>query len=96
MSSTSVGCVGEVVEHFNAMQGVMNGTLRPSKPKDCDPAWSSIMEKCWATQPSKRATFTDVADALDALVAKCDAESQQPPPSPAMLKSSLRNSDGTR
>ncbi|DBA94196.1 hypothetical protein WJX77_007431 [Trebouxia sp. C0004] len=76
--------------------GVMNGTLRPSKPKDCDPAWSSIMEKCWATQPSKRATFTDVADALDALVAKCDAESQQPPPSPAMLKSSLRNSDGVR
>ena len=56
------------------MQGVMNGTLRPSKPKDCDPAWSSIMEKCWATQPSKRATFTDVADALDALVAKCDAD----------------------
>ena len=32
------------------------------------------MEKCWATQPSKRATFTDVADALDALVAKCDAD----------------------
>jgi len=91
-----VRCVGEVDQVFNAMQGVMNGTLRPSKPKDCDPAWSSIMEKCWATQPSKRATFTDVADALDALVAKCDAESQQPPPSPAMLKSSLRNSDGVR
>lgn len=74
----------------------MNGTLRPSKPKDCDPAWSSIMEKCWATQPSKRATFTDVADALDALVAKCDADAQQPPQSPAMPKSSIKTSEAAR
>lgn len=59
-----------------ALQGVMNGTLRPSKPKDCDPAWVAVMEKCWMTQPSKRASFTDIADALDALVIKYDAEQQ--------------------
>ena len=58
--------------HINCVQGVMNGTLRPGRPADCPREWVSLMERCWATQPSRRATFTEIADALDELVVKYD------------------------
>lgn len=46
----------------------MNGTLRPGQPPDCPKEWCALMDRCWATQPSKRATFTEVADTLDEMV----------------------------
>ncbi|KAK9804337.1 hypothetical protein WJX72_008076 [[Myrmecia] bisecta] len=62
--------------------GVMNGTLRPSRPADCPNEWMSLMEACWATQPSRRPTFTQIAAALDEFVQKCDKE--KPPELPAL------------
>jgi hypothetical protein len=54
--------------------GVMNGTLRPSRPADATPEWLAVMQGCWASQPARRPTFSQVAVALDQLVAKFDKE----------------------
>lgn len=54
--------------------GVMNGTLRPTKPADAAADWLAIMQGCWASLPSRRPTFSQVAAALDHLVVKFDKE----------------------
>eukprot|EP00877_Chromochloris_zofingiensis_P012267 jgi/Chrzof1/7294/Cz02g18050.t1 len=60
--------------------GVMTGTLRPDIPKDCDPAWSSLMQDCWHGNPRLRPSFTDIISRLEAMLQRW---SQVPPPGAA-------------
>ena len=40
--------------------GVASGNLRPAKLTDAPAAWVSLMERCWATSPAARPTFSEV------------------------------------
>ncbi|KAL8149701.1 uncharacterized protein LOC141708884 [Apium graveolens] len=44
--------------------GIIKGTLRPETPAWCDPAWRSLMEKCWSTDPANRPAFSEIAKEL--------------------------------
>ncbi|TVU08309.1 hypothetical protein EJB05_41709 [Eragrostis curvula] len=44
--------------------GIVSNTLRPPVPDTCDPEWRALMEQCWATEPSERPSFTEVANRL--------------------------------
>ncbi|KAG2487029.1 hypothetical protein HYH03_014275 [Edaphochlamys debaryana] len=69
-----IWCLGE--QPYNSISladifaGVMTGTLRPGVPPDCDPDWAALMQACWHGSPRVRPSFTDIADRLDALLAK--------------------------
>ncbi|KAI4311375.1 hypothetical protein MLD38_036278 [Melastoma candidum] len=41
--------------------GIVNNNLRPPIPERCDGEWRGLMEECWAAEPSRRPTFTEVA-----------------------------------
>ncbi|GLJ06645.1 hypothetical protein SUGI_0043900 [Cryptomeria japonica] len=47
--------------------GVVRNTLRPHVPDQCDPAWRSLMEQCWSTDPNGRPSFKDIANQLRAM-----------------------------
>ncbi|XP_030474040.2 uncharacterized protein LOC115691530 [Syzygium oleosum] len=49
--------------------GILKGTLRPEIPSWCDPAWRSLMERCWSTDVNSRPSFSDVAKELRAMSA---------------------------
>eukprot|EP01018_Ginkgo_biloba_P039905 Gb_29790 [translate_table: standard] len=49
--------------------GIMNNTLRPPIPSWCDPAWRSLMERCWSFDPMERPPFSDIAKELRAVAA---------------------------
>lgn len=42
----------------------MNNTLRPNIPSYCDLEWKTLMEQCWAPNPSIRPSFTEIARRL--------------------------------
>lgn len=42
----------------------MNNTLRPQIPTWCDPEWKSLMENCWAPEPSQRPSFSEISQKL--------------------------------
>ncbi|KAF8034445.1 hypothetical protein BT93_C0680 [Corymbia citriodora subsp. variegata] len=44
--------------------GIIKGTLRPDIPSWCDPAWRSLMERCWSTDVNSRPSFSDIAKEL--------------------------------
>ncbi|XWS26959.1 hypothetical protein CRYUN_Cryun26dG0074900 [Craigia yunnanensis] len=44
--------------------GIIKGTLRPEIPSWCDPAWRSLMERCWSTDPDPRPAFSEIAKEL--------------------------------
>ncbi|KAF2317970.1 hypothetical protein GH714_041294 [Hevea brasiliensis] len=44
--------------------GIIKGTLRPEIPSWCDPAWRSLMERCWSSDPESRPAFLDIAKEL--------------------------------
>eukprot|EP01018_Ginkgo_biloba_P021368 Gb_34649 [translate_table: standard] len=46
--------------------GILNDTLRPSIPSWCEPAWRSLMERCWSSDPGQRPSFPDIAKELRA------------------------------
>lgn len=48
--------------------GVMTGTLRPSLPPGCDPAWAALMQDCWHASPRQRPSFTDIIMRLDGML----------------------------
>ncbi|XP_030549989.2 uncharacterized protein LOC115754935 isoform X2 [Rhodamnia argentea] len=48
---------------------IIKGTLRPKIPSWCDPAWRSLMERCWSTDVNSRPTFSDIAKELRAMSA---------------------------
>ncbi|GLT97536.1 hypothetical protein SLE2022_150950 [Rubroshorea leprosula] len=44
--------------------GIVNNTLRPKIPSWCDPEWKALMEKCWASDPSERPSFSEISQKL--------------------------------
>ncbi|XP_027353823.1 uncharacterized protein LOC113864388 isoform X2 [Abrus precatorius] len=51
--------------HYGAIiGGIVNNTLRPNIPSDCDPEWRTLMEQCWAPNPAARPSFTEIASRL--------------------------------
>ncbi|KAI4323233.1 hypothetical protein L6164_022855 [Bauhinia variegata] len=51
--------------HYGAIiGGIVNNTLRPTIPSYCDPEWRTLMEQCWAPNPSARPSFTEIARRL--------------------------------
>ncbi|XP_021741872.1 uncharacterized protein LOC110708075 isoform X2 [Chenopodium quinoa] len=63
--------------HYGAIiGGIVSNTLRPSVPVNCDPDWRSLMERCWAADPSQRPNFTEIANELRCMAAKIPAKGQ--------------------
>ncbi|CAJ1978397.1 unnamed protein product [Sphenostylis stenocarpa] len=51
--------------HYGAIiGGIVNNTLRPTIPSNCDPEWRTLMEQCWAPNPAVRPSFTEIASRL--------------------------------
>ncbi|XXG65683.1 hypothetical protein AAC387_Pa05g3316 [Persea americana] len=51
--------------HYGAIiGGIVNNTLRPPIPSLCDPEWRTLMELCWAPDPTVRPCFTEIAGRL--------------------------------
>ncbi|KAL2331026.1 hypothetical protein Fmac_018607 [Flemingia macrophylla] len=51
--------------HYGAIiGGIVNNTLRPTIPNYCDLEWKTLMEQCWAPNPSVRPSFTEIAGRL--------------------------------
>ncbi|KDP32366.1 hypothetical protein JCGZ_13291 [Jatropha curcas] len=49
--------------------GIIKGNLRPEIPNWCDPAWRSLMERCWSFDPESRPAFSEIAKELRAMSA---------------------------
>ncbi|XP_024027720.1 uncharacterized protein LOC21391009 isoform X2 [Morus notabilis] len=68
--------------HYGAIiGGILSNTLRPPVPEFCNPEWKSLMERCWASEPSERPSFTEIANQLRAMAAKIPkghSQHQQP------------------
>nr|GME06020.1 serine/threonine-protein kinase STE20-like isoform X2 [Ipomoea batatas] len=47
--------------------GIIKGSLRPEIPNWCNPAWRSLMERCWSSDPKARPAFSDIAKELRAM-----------------------------
>lgn len=58
--------------------GIVSNTLRPPVPESCDPEWKSLMERCWASEPSDRPNFTEIANILRAMAAKVPPKGYNP------------------
>ncbi|CAJ1958119.1 unnamed protein product [Sphenostylis stenocarpa] len=51
--------------HYGAIiGGIVNNTLRPTIPSYCDLEWKTLMEQCWAPNPTVRPSFTEIARRL--------------------------------
>ncbi|XP_010923831.1 uncharacterized protein [Elaeis guineensis] len=54
--------------HYGAIiGGIVNNTLRPPVPANCDPEWRRLMEQCWAPDPVQRPPFAQIASRLRAM-----------------------------
>ncbi|PSS20906.1 Serine/threonine-protein kinase [Actinidia chinensis var. chinensis] len=49
--------------------GIIKGNLRPEIPSWCDPAWRSLMERCWSSDPESRPAFSEITKELRAMSA---------------------------
>ncbi|XP_062202519.1 uncharacterized protein LOC133904894 [Phragmites australis] len=58
--------------------GIVNNTLRPPIPENCDPEWRKLMERCWSANPDARPSFTEVTDRLRAMSAVLQPRGQTP------------------
>ncbi|PWA74714.1 protein kinase C, Tyrosine-protein kinase, non-receptor Jak/Tyk2 [Artemisia annua] len=43
-------------------RGIVNNTLRPPIPKDCDGEWRRLMELCWSPKPMLRPSLTQITN----------------------------------
>lgn len=43
---------------------VATGQIRPMLPKDTDPNWAALMERCWKEDPNARPSFTEIMDQI--------------------------------
>eukprot|EP00249_Psilotum_nudum_P024842 c29305_g1_i1 orf=195-5231(+) len=63
--------------HYGAIiGGIVNNTLRPPIPGWCDPAWRSLMERCWSADPHERPAFSEIAGKLRAMAALLHGKGQ--------------------
>ncbi|XP_051134997.1 uncharacterized protein LOC127254131 isoform X2 [Andrographis paniculata] len=61
--------------HYGAIiGGIVNNTLRPAIPSHCDPEWRRLMEQCWAPNPTKRPSFTEIASRLRVMSASAQTK----------------------
>nr|XP_043619148.1 uncharacterized protein LOC122591025 [Erigeron canadensis] len=61
--------------HYGAIiGGIVNNTLRPSVPSDCDPDWRRLMEQCWSPDPAVRPSFTEITNQLRIMSAACQSK----------------------
>lgn len=49
--------------------GIVNNSLRPQIPTWCDPEWKSLMERCWASDPAGRPSFSEISQKLRKMAA---------------------------
>ncbi|KAE9602406.1 hypothetical protein Lal_00049958 [Lupinus albus] len=49
--------------------GIVNNSLRPQTPTWCDPEWKSLMESCWASDPTERPSFSEISKKLRSMAA---------------------------
>ncbi|XP_020111631.1 serine/threonine-protein kinase STY8-like [Ananas comosus] len=49
--------------------GIVNNSLRPQIPTWCDPEWKSLMERCWASDPARRPSFSEISQKLRKMAA---------------------------
>lgn len=47
---------------LNCVGGILNNSLRPTIPDNCNIDWRKLMEECWSTEPSSRPTFTEITN----------------------------------
>nr|XP_010920603.1 uncharacterized protein LOC105044392 isoform X1 [Elaeis guineensis] len=59
----------ENMHYEDIIAGIIKDKLRPEIPTWCDPAWRSLMERCWATDPASRPSFSEIAKELRAIAA---------------------------
>ncbi|KAM7250062.1 hypothetical protein ACFE04_021945 [Oxalis oulophora] len=64
--------------HYGAIiGGIVNNTLRPTIPSYCDAEWRTLMEQCWAPNPSIRPSFTEIARRLRVMSAAAKPQGGQ-------------------
>ncbi|KAG4197158.1 hypothetical protein ERO13_A05G005800v2 [Gossypium hirsutum] len=54
--------------------GIVNNTLRPKIPSWCDPEWKALMERCWASDPTDRPSFSEISQKLRNMAAAVNIE----------------------
>ncbi|PWA83085.1 Phox/Bem1p [Artemisia annua] len=57
--------------------GIVQNTLRPIIPEQCEPEWRKLMEQCWATDPASRPSFTEITDRLRTMYKTLQANGQK-------------------
>ncbi|RID54779.1 hypothetical protein BRARA_G02073 [Brassica rapa] len=66
--------------HYGAIiGGIVNNTLRPTIPAFCDDEWRTLMEECWAPNPTARPSFTEVAGRLRVMSSAATSTQSKPP-----------------
>ncbi|XP_051508295.1 inactive tyrosine-protein kinase 7-like isoform X1 [Myxocyprinus asiaticus] len=51
----------------DVLEGLQTGKLSLSPPENCPPLVFSLMNRCWASSPKERPTFSEIAQTLSAL-----------------------------
>ncbi|KAL5976978.1 hypothetical protein ACLOJK_021316 [Asimina triloba] len=54
--------------------GVVMDYLRPEIPSRCDPAWRSLMTRCWSSHPPMRPSFAEIARELQAIASSMNIQ----------------------
>lgn len=54
--------------------GIVNNSLRPQIPTWCDPEWKSLMESCWASDPTERPSFSEISKKLRSMAASMNVK----------------------
>ncbi|GMI81124.1 hypothetical protein like AT5G57610 [Hibiscus trionum] len=54
--------------------GIVNNRLRPKIPAWCDPEWKALMERCWAFDPTKRPSFSEISQRLRHMAAAMNVD----------------------
>nr|GEY34703.1 probable serine/threonine-protein kinase roco5 isoform X1 [Tanacetum cinerariifolium] len=57
--------------------GIVQNTLRPIIPEQCEPEWRKLMEQCWETEPASRPSFTEITDRLRTMYKTLQANGQK-------------------
>ncbi|KAK1367312.1 dual specificity protein kinase splB [Heracleum sosnowskyi] len=63
--------------HYGAIiGGIVNNTLRPAIPSNCDSEWKRLMEHCWSPNPVARPSFTEITNRLRVMTKACQTRGQ--------------------
>ncbi|CAL0325678.1 unnamed protein product [Lupinus luteus] len=73
--------------HYGAIiGGIVSNTLRPPVPESCDQEWRLLMERCWSAEPSKRPSFTEIANELRSMATKISPKGQSQQQQPTQIQ----------